>query len=104
MLSNFDPNIHTSNVRFVSYDGKYPNLCSGRLVLEISGKEYAFSGFSPGSTDLPKFWCSGGSPGEYRSEWIIDADFLPDDLKQYALEIDAVFNANVEHGCCGGCL
>lgn len=25
-------------IEFVSYDGKYPNLCSGQLVLKINGQ------------------------------------------------------------------
>ena len=28
--------------------------------------------------------------------------YLPNKYKKYATEIDRVFNANVEHGCCGG--
>lgn len=29
-------------MRFISYTGDYPNLCSGVLTLEIDGKEYNF--------------------------------------------------------------
>jgi hypothetical protein len=39
-----------------------------------------------------------------QGEWRIDVDRLPDKYKKYAAEIDEVFNANVEYGCCGGCL
>ena len=45
-------NSNTSRVKFISYTGEYPNLCSGVLTLEI----------------------------------------------------DEVFNENVEWGCCGGCI
>ena len=31
-----------NHVKFISYTGKYPNLCSGILTLEIDGKEYKF--------------------------------------------------------------
>ena len=61
----------------------------------------------------PPFWHSGGSCGftdgygdSYvnQGEWEIDIEELPEELKCYASEIDEVFNANVEEGCCGGCL
>jgi hypothetical protein len=30
------------NIEFVSYNGKYPNLCSGKLTVKIDGKEVSF--------------------------------------------------------------
>lgn len=36
-------------IKFISYDGKYPNFCSGTLILEVDGKKRAL--------------CSGGSAG-----------------------------------------
>ena len=29
---------------------------------------------------------------------------VPDKYKKYIVDIDYVFNANVEFGCCGGCI
>lgn len=46
------------HVKFVSYDGKWPNLCTGTLVLNIDGTDYSF-GFTtvPGMSkcDFPMF-------------------------------------------------
>lgn len=108
-----------NHIKFVSYTGKYPNLCRGILTLNIDGEDVKFghdysifdSWKSDGNYD--EFWTSGGSCGftnDYidsyvdHSEWIIDAELLPDKYKKYAAEIDYIFNSNVSHGCCGGCL
>ena len=99
--------IECKHVKFISYDGKYPNLCSGRLVLEIDGEVARFSYGTRG--DYEPFWSSGGSCSRWnnyrctRGAWEIDYDDIPDKFKKYANEIDIVFNQNVEHGCCGGC-
>ena len=37
---------NNENVKFVSYTGEYPNLCSGTLTLEIKGKKYRFGDYS----------------------------------------------------------
>ena len=100
-----------ANVEFVSYTGKWPNLCSGILTLRIYGKEHRF-GYGSGMHE--PFWSSGGScsfpngygGNPYVSErpWIIDAERLADAFKPLAPEIDEVFNNNVLFGCCGGCI
>lgn len=41
MLINYDQK-NTCNVRFISYSGKWPTLCSGILDLEIEGTVYRF--------------------------------------------------------------
>lgn len=92
-------------VKFISYTGKYPNLCNGILTLEIDGKEVRFGG----GLSYASFWYSGGGllpdrKGTYEGEWIIDVDQIPAIYRKYAREIDEVFNENVEWGCCGGCI
>ena len=106
MLLNFVPNVITTNcVKFISYTGEWPNLCRGVLTLEIEGKRVTF-GYADGA-DYPRFWESGGGlTSDYRplgGPWEIDVQELPEQFRQYAAEIDTVFNSNVEHGCCGGC-
>lgn len=112
--------MHLNNkVKFKYYTGRFPNLCSGVLALEINEKEYKFghdySAYKSWETDgnYPEFWSSGGNCGlidDYKDEfchqreWEIDVERLPEEIRQYASEIDEVFNANVEYGCCGGCL
>ena len=103
------------HVKFVSYDGKWPNLCTGTLVLNIDGKDYSF-GFTtvPGMSkcDFPMFWHSGGrvsfdndlNANVTSGRWQIDSLDLPKQFREYADEIDEVFNDNVPYGCCGGCV
>ena len=111
----------TNHVEFVSYSGKYPNLCSGVLMLRIDGLEYGF-GHEVGSYDFKthkfkdnnctKFWHSGGSVcadkdwnfDVYEDKWEIDANKIPEQFRKYAAEIDEVLNDNVPWGCCGGCI
>lgn len=117
LINNYSADASQQHVEFISYDGRYPNLCSGTLVLSIDGVEHVFGCWYP--TRLkpegahPKFWCSGGAVevvGDYKDfivsegEWEIDVNELPEELQKYAKEIDEVFNANVPYGCCGGCI
>lgn len=101
MLINQNISDTTSHVKFVSYTGKWPNLCHGVLTLNIDGVDVRF-----GTEQHPRFWSSGGSCSMRsigHGEWRIDVSELPEEYRKYAAEIDQVFNENVEHGCCGGC-
>ena len=113
-------NYTTEHVEFISYTGGYPNLCSGVLTLKIDGEICRF-GHEPynyncdedryNDDNYEKFWHSGGRVSfsgrrgydVISGEWEIDVDKLPEKFRKYAAEIDYTFNANVEHGCCGGC-
>jgi hypothetical protein len=91
-----------SKVKFVSYDGKYPNLCSGTLVLEVNGKTYKWGNHSG-------IIYSGGGllhnyEGTYNGEWNVDYAKINDEIKDYAEAIDACINENITYGCCGGCI
>lgn len=101
-------NNDNAHVKFVSYDGKYPCLCMGTLILEIDGTKHSFGN----KGKFPEFWSSGGTHGFTSDwevnvtdgEWIINVDEIPEQFRQYANEIDKVFNDNVTYGCCGGCI
>lgn len=89
-------------VKFVSYDGSYPNLCSGTLILSVDGTEWKFpeyclsSGGSVWFDDDSNEHIEGG-------EWSIREwpDGFPEDAKDMAVQI---VNENVPFGCCGGCV
>lgn len=87
-------------VKFVSYDGAYPNYCSGNLVLNIDGKDISLI-----DCLVSGGYVSGGA-GDYEDEvrtgpWIVQ---LPEDLKPLQEEITKIVNYNLPWGCCGGCL
>lgn len=89
-------------VKFIDYTGRWPNLCSGTLILEIEGEVVRFS-----SERDTRFWYSGGSCCGFNvtgEPWIIDRDDIPKKYRKYYYEIVHVFNENVEWGCCGGCI
>lgn len=102
------------HVEYISYTGKYPNLCSGILTLKIDGKILKFGdNYLDSKPILPPFWMSGGICGftdnygsayVHEGRWIIDPRDLPVQYQKYADEIIKVFNDNVPYGCCGGCL
>lgn len=113
-------------IEFVSYDGDYPNLCRGVLILKVDGEEIQFgthlftdeykeweaTGKVNGHRVFDRFWSSGGLCGfdddwnasVESGEWVIHEDSLPDFLKSHADELCRIFNDNVDQGCCGGCI
>ena len=121
---------NTSRVKFISYTGEYPNLCSGVLTLEIDGVQYKFgheyanyhldndgngyfSDEDPEHPNFNSFWSSGGSVTHDKNwnfhvehgEWNIDVDKLPEQFWDVAEEIDEIMNSGViPEGCCGGCV
>lgn len=91
-----------NNVEFVSYDGEWPNLCSGTLVLRVNGELVTFSPYalcSGGSVSFDADWQEEVSQGLWSvREWPKD---FPEKLK---LEAIYVINDYIPHGCCGGCV
>lgn len=91
------------NIEFVSYDGKWPCLCGGKLTLKVDGVEQTFE----------YCLCSGGicmcglnddDSVVTEGDWTLTKDkfsgFSDEELKVIA----KLVNDNVPHGCCGGCL
>lgn len=99
-------------VKFVSYDGKYPNLCRGSLTVEIDGKKVTFGNVE--EVDFPEFWSSGGKCRISRDDEIIEKEpwtmecankkDYPRDIWLALPRVLEVMNENVPYGCCGGCL
>ena len=92
------------HVEFISYDGKYPYLCYGKLTLLIDGRIVTF-GCTP-DCDYPRFWITGGRHDKEltKGEWLISCHVMPKQFVKYVNEIDRAMNDNIEYGCCGGCL
>ena len=87
-------------VEFVSYDGSYPNLCSGKLVLAIDGERVEFPDYcmhSGGYVYFDNDWLEHVSYGA----WSVD---IPEQYAYLKDEIEDCVNENVPPGCCGGCV
>lgn len=101
---------HMNHITFVSYTGAWPSLCAGILKLVIDGETVTFGPST--SVEKPmydRFWRSGGYTNWATKEvvergWCVCADELPEQYRAYADEIQAVMDANIPHGCCGGCI
>jgi hypothetical protein len=85
----------------IQYDGEYPNLCSGTLLVTLKGVTYDF-----GRNSL----CSGGTAYldddnavVTEGEWSINKwpENFPDSAKAAVLR---AINCEIQCGCCGGCV
>lgn len=81
-------------LKFVSYDGRYPSLCSGTLTIkdETFGRFYHL-------TDVLKSGgkCSAHTGGRHSTgPWRIHKDELPKELVPYIKDIHKLVNGNVE--------
>jgi hypothetical protein len=86
----------------IKYDGDYPNLCSGTLVVFIDDKEWIFPSHSLSSGGCVSFdenWSEEVDQGPWTiSEW---PEGFPEDLKW---EVLTSINEEINWGCCGGCV
>ncbi len=86
----------------VEYDGAYPNLCSGKLIVTVCDTRWEFPDYclaSGGSVWFGKDWAGHIEYGPWSvSRW---PDGFPEDQKEAVIE---AINENIPHGCCGGCI
>ena len=87
-------------VEFISYNGCYPNLCSGLLVLSIDGQAVEFPDYCMHSGGSVWFDGDWDEHVEYGS-WSVD---VPEEYEHLKDEIEECVNNNVSWGCCGGCI
>lgn len=86
-------------VNVESYDGSYPNLCSGTPIIQVNDKVWIFPSHCLSS--------NGGLTSDYEpieGDWKVaqwPEDF-PEDNELRELVVEAV-NRDIQHGCCGGC-
>ncbi len=89
-----------STVEFVSYDGEYPNLCSGTLKLRINGETVTFPEYCMHPGGCVTF-DADYNPTVSNGAWSVD---VPEEYEGIRHEIEYVVNQNVRQGCCGGCI
>ena len=86
----------------IDYDGSFPNLCSGQLVVTIEGFTWVFPDHclsSGGNVWFDDDWCEHVESGEWRiREW---PEGFPEDLKKL---VESTVNDEISPGCCGGCV
>lgn len=86
----------------IEYDGKYPTLCSGELIVWIGETKWEFpicNMLSGGSISVDDEW----------NEVVIEGDWsiyawpknFPEDMKTAVIK---EINDKIKKGCCGGCL
>lgn len=90
-------------VEFISYDGKWPCLCSGNLIIKVDDVYYTLRNVLVSGGRI----CGGPhTDWDMWSElgpWKVDLEEYPE-LESYKEEITRVVNENVPQGCCGGCI
>ena len=86
----------------IEYDGKYPTLCFGNLVVTIDNTRYVFparSLTSNGSVWFDGNWNAHVEEGDWTiSKWPKN---FPSELKEI---VEKKVNIQIPHGCCGGCV
>lgn len=89
-------------IKFVSYDGDWPNLCRGTLVVEKDGKQYSMKKVqvSGGHVWFSEDWEEHVETGR----WALNTNVVPPELQGDLRELEALVNDEIPWGCCGGCV
>lgn len=86
----------------IAYNGAYPNLCSGQLVVTINEKKWEFPNYclsSGGSVWFDGDWSEHVEDGDWSiREW---PKGFPEKYKEAVTD---KVNEEISHGCCGGCV
>lgn len=87
-----------SNIE-VSYDGSYPTLCFGTLIIKQDGKEIYNE----------KYCCNSKGSVYFDSNWNEVVEGGPivwdeNDAAQFSEEIQEAVRDVLPYGCCGGCI
>jgi len=88
----------------IEYDGAYPNLCSGHLIVYVDSIKWNFGSHclsSGGYVNFDEDWNEdvGDGPWSVKS-W---PKGFPEDAELRRSVVSAI-NDNIEWGCCGGCV
>ena len=104
------------DIQFISYDGKWPNLCAGTLKLVVNGTEHELRHalhstgtcvWEPPSEDND--WCGREiiEPGIWHVDFTFaDHAIFGDDSELLRREIEWLANNEwpIDKPCCGGCM
>jgi len=89
------------DLEFISYDGKFPNLCRGKLLIRLHGQQWGLRLKSGGVAR------SYGDNVEHivQGPWQLEEDLLPDDFPRDLIPaVLLLVEKRVPRGCCAGCL
>lgn len=89
----------------IQYDGIYPCLCMGHLIIWINGKEWDF-GKDVLSSGGDIYYDEGLEDYEITTgEWRIYDDCWPVEFPEnYKEPVLSAINEEIPYGCCGGCI
>jgi hypothetical protein len=91
-------------IEFVSFTGKYPNYCSGDLIVKLNGELVEFKRIlrSGGRAGFPAGFNS--PPSVEKGPWFVYEESVPEEFRKYIKKIEDLANEFIPFGCCGGCL
>lgn len=89
----------------IQYDGEYPSLCMGHLIVWINGKKW----------DFGNYVLESGGHLTYEDGRVVKGEWsIPDNCwdncwpegfpEKYKKQVLSKINQEIPHGCCGGCL